>query len=456
MSADLSQVDPQWAWSPWEASADRPWDIRTAGHLMRRAGFGASPSELATLVRLGPTAAVASLFDSADENDDFRIQVEHLTDTILATGNPKKLSAAWLYRMLGTPRQLHEKMTLFWHGHFATSAEKVTDAKLMLRQNNLLRENALGDFNVLAQEISRDPAMLIYLDSATNRKSHPNENYARELMELFCLGEGNYTEADVQQVARCFTGWEVRRGKYRFNRFQHDTGQKTFLGKTGDFGGEDAIRIVLQQASAPRFIAQKLVRFFVCDEPQLPAPLIEPLAKQLRSDGFQIGPTVRRILSSQFFHSEHAWQRKIRSPIEMIVGLLRSLQATTDTLQLTEQLVRLGHGLYYPPNVKGWEGGRTWINSSTLLGRARLVRRVIESDKTRFNRQELGEFLTQHAGNQPGRQVDWLANHLLAIELSPDVRGQLIALCRDAEGNDQGHIRDVIYAMATQPEFHLN
>ena len=222
----------------------------------------------------------------------------------------------------------------------------------MLTQNELLRSFAFGDFSKLLLEISRDPAMLVYLDSATNRKSHPNENYAREIMELFCLGEGNYTETDIRELARCFTGWEIRRDEFRFNRYQHDDGKKTIMNQTGEFGGEEGVKIVLEQKSAPEFIATKLVRFFVMDEPSPTVELIAPLAKELRESGMTIQPVLRKILTSNLFYSPHSVGRKVRSPVELAIGLLRSLEGTTNTFDLAEEMLTLGQGLLYPPSVR--------------------------------------------------------------------------------------------------------
>ena len=271
-------IDPDRAWSTYQPSTETPWNIRSAAHLYRRAGFGATREELRLAVAAGPAEAVDSLLNSAHEPESYLHEVDSLASASLAAGNPKRLSAWWAYRMLSTPAQLLEKLTLFWHGHFATSAEKVQDADLMFAQNNLLRKFALNDFSALLLEISRDPAMLVYLDSASNRKAHPNENYAREIMELFCLGEGNYTEQDIRELARCFTGWEVKNKKFRFNRYQHDSGSKTVLGESGMFGGEEGVAIVAKQKSAPLFIARKLVQFFVMDEPQPSLELLTPLA----------------------------------------------------------------------------------------------------------------------------------------------------------------------------------
>jgi uncharacterized protein (DUF1800 family) len=333
----------------------------------------------------------------------------------------------------------------------------VEDASLMQQQNDLLRRHALGDFNQLVRDISRDPAMLVYLDSATNRKSHPNENYAREVMELFCLGEGNYTEADVQQVARCFTGWEIRRDAFRFNRYQHDDGEKMFLGETGRFGGEDAVRVILAQPAAPRFIVRKLFHYFFCDEPAPPDALLEPLAEDFRRHDLQIAPVVERMLSSRLFFSELAVGRKIRSPVELAIGLLRALEGSVNSYELARGLNELGQGLFYPPNVKGWDGGRTWINSSTLLARANLVRELLTDGKTRFGGGSLTELLEKDNARAPRQQVSHLAELLVAVPLAKQIEQRLVDLASDDanEKDPERRLREVVYAMASTPEFQL-
>ena len=206
--------------------------------------------------------------------------------------------------------------------------------------------------------------MLIYLDSVSNRKAHPNENYAREIMELFCLGEGNYTENDIRELARCFTGWEIKRKRFRFNRYQHDGGVKSVLGTTGKLGGEEGVRIVAEQDAAPRFLASKLIRYFLMDEPEAPERLVAPIARTLRDHDLNLAAAVRQILGSNLMFSRYSVARKVRSPVEFGVGLLNALEGSTDAYQLAESFEQLGQGLYYPPSVKGWDGGRTWINSS--------------------------------------------------------------------------------------------
>jgi uncharacterized protein (DUF1800 family) len=446
-------IEPDWAWATYEPSSQTPWDVRAAAHLYRRAGFGATPAELDTAVKAGPMNAVQTLLSETTEPQSYLTQMSSLADASLATGNPERLSAWWAYRMLSTPAQLLEKMTLFWHGHFATSAEKVQDAELMFVQNQLLRKFAVGDFAGLLLEISRDPAMLVYLDSASNRKAHPNENFAREIMELFCLGEGNYTEQDIRELARCFTGWEVKRRKFRFNRYQHDSGTKSVLGDSGTFGGEEGVGIVVGQDSAALFIAAKLVKYFVMDEPQPSPELLAPLANFLRDQDMQIGPTVQKILSSNLFYSKHSVGRKVRSPVELAIGFLRTLDGSTDSYKLAEALQRLGQGLLYPPSVKGWDGGRTWINSSTLLARSNLIRSLLENDKTRFGKQTLVEHLRKVGANSTDEIIDLLETTLFAVRIPAAAKDRIRRLTRDA--NETNKLTETVHALCTLPEFQL-
>ena len=444
-------IDPAWAWTSLQPDDSTPWNMKSASHLFRRAGFGATHQQLAEATQRSPADVVTDLLDTT-ESDSFLQEMNSLAESAIATGNVQQLSAAWTYRMLFTPAQLREKTTLFWHGHFATGADKVTEPRLMRAQNDLLRRSAFGDFSSLLLEISRDPAMLVYLDSATNRKSHPNENYAREIMELFCLGEGQYTENDIRELARCFTGWEIRRGEFRFNRFQHDNGRKTILGQEGDFGGEEGVRIVLQQKSAPEFIVSKLVRYFVMDEPAADAELIAPLAAEFRESGMQIRPLLQRILSSNLFYSPYSVGRKVRSPVEMAIGLLRCLEGTTNTFELAEAMQTLGQGLLYPPSVKGWDGGRTWINSSTLLGRSNLVRQLITSDKTRFGKQPLQKYLSGFDLRKSRDIIDRLELLLFAVAIPDAAKERIERLMMPGTSES---LTEGLHALCTLPEFQL-
>ncbi len=446
-------IDPAWAWSRFQPSDEQPWNRARAAHLLRRAGFGANSQAIDAAVAQGPDEVVAHLV-APDLDAEFERESDAFATTILATGDPKQLSAWWSYVMLRTPHPLLEKATLFWHGHFATSAAKVEDAETMYNQNRLFRQYALGDFAQLTHAIARDPAMLIYLDSVTNRKAHPNENFARELMELFCLGEGNYSEKDIQELARCFTGWEIRRGKFRFNRYQHDTEMKSVLGHSGPMPDEESIDIVLDQPAAPQFIVRKLIRYFMFDEPEASDELVEPLAMELREHDWDISHVVRRMLTSQLFYSEQTIGRKVRSPVDLAVGLLRTLEGSTNAYQLGDDLNQLGQGLFYPPNVKGWDGGRAWINSSTLLGRANVIGRIIRDEKTRFAGGNLKEYFGRLDADSASQIVDRLFELTLAVQPPQTVKDQLVEVI-NRPGDRSERIAEAIHALSTIPEFQV-
>ncbi len=464
----MTSPTPITAWVPFKPSLDRPWSAKLAAHLFRRAGFAANTMELDRAVKEGLDATLDRLFSPAKQAEattegdrdfaadpaQFESQMSTLGDTMMATGNPQSLSSYWLFRMLFTPDQLLEKTTLFWHGHFATSAAKVDNARLMLRHGDLLRTHALGRFEPFVQAVSRDPAMLLWLDAATNRKVRPNENYARELMELFCLGVGRYTEDDIREVARAFTGSEVVRDGFRFNQHQHDEGVKSFLGKSGNHNGDDAVRIILAQPAASRFIAGKLVRYFVAEEPSLSAEMIEPIAAQLRDNSFDIGPVIRRLLSSDLFFSDRAIGRMIKSPVSLAIGLLRALEGRTNMNQVAQALERLGQAVFYPPNVKGWEGGRTWINSSTLLGRANLVRSIIDTKESTFGGGRLDGLAARRGKTSPQAIVDWLLALLVAVDPPREVRERLIKVA-ETGGDHHIAIGNTLHAISALPEFQL-
>lgn len=433
-------------WEPVELSGQE-WSPRLAAHLFRRASFGASIVEIDQAVDAGLQSTLDRLFDlaKATEFDEEML----VAGRVLASGEDSRgLAAWWLLRMAKSPCPLLEKMTLFWHGHFATGAEKVINSRAMLAQNKLLRQHALGRFEDLVQGISKDPAMLIYLDSTENRKTRPNENYARELLELFCLGPGNYTEADIKEIARCFTGWEVKRSAFRFNRHQYDSRIKSFFGESGNLGGEEAVRIVLNHRAAPDFIARKMIRFFVFDSAAISDQLVKPISEHLRESDFDIAGTLRKILSSRIFFSPVAVAQKIKSPVELAIGALRFFDAQTDFQQITQRLERLGQLPFYPPNVKGWDGGTSWINASTIIGRANLVTAMLDSSKTKFDGGNLKSWFRR---NRPVLRKDnfqGLADYLFA---GPINRGA-VEMLESVSGN----ARDFFAMIASLPEFQLS
>lgn len=370
----------------------REWTRERAGHLLRRAGFGGSPSDVERLFSLGRDRAVDSLvyYSSIpqthpafrlpdapdmmelqrkieslpeDERRDVRQQLRSVNHAQL-----EDLRAWWAERMLLTPRPFEEKMTLFWHGHFTTGAEEVKATRMLAEQNALLRTKATGPFRDLLRAICRDRAMLRYLNSDTNRKEKPNENFARELFELFTLGTGNYTEQDIKESARAFTGYSVGREGFQFRRGQHDFGEKTILGRTGKFDGDDVVEIILQQPQTSRFLAARLLKFFVVDQP--PKALVEALASKLRATDFDIGASLAVLFRSEQFYTAEFMHTRIKSPPELVIGMARALGITdADCHAMAFAMRSMGQELFQPPNVKGWDGGRAWITTATLFSR---------------------------------------------------------------------------------------
>ncbi|MFN7732066.1 MAG: DUF1800 family protein [Pirellula sp.] len=456
----LSEIDPEVAWGAWSPTPEEPWDARRVRLLFRRGGFGVDPATLRRALESSPEACVSMLLGAAGtaaetrQQEIFEQESEGIASAVRAGGDIDRLSSWWLHRMLHSPRPLVEKMTLFWHGHFATGADKVKDSELMYEQNQFLRQHAMGDVRAMVHGISKDAAMLIYLDSESNRKAHPNENYARELMELFCLGEGNYTEADVQELARCFTGWEVRRKRFRFNPYQHDSGEKTVLGRGGLESGESAIDVVVSHDSMPTFLVSKLVKFLVMDEPQPTRAFLAPLAKTLVASEYAMEPVVRQILQSRLLLSGWSAGRKVRSPVEFALELLRTLDATTNLDRLAKRLRPLGQALFYPPNVKGWDGGRAWINSSTLIGRSNFVFDVLGDETTRYAGKTLDQWRQQNKLSDNTAWSEWLSDALLAVPLPESERRAWLADAAERTNTKPGAAP--IVALSQNPRIHLS
>lgn len=453
----LDQVDPAWAWSPFEPGAEMPWNRDRAAHLFRRAGFGANWHELERSMAEGCQASVERLIAGKPESQSFYADADRAVEALLGSSGAQHLPAWWLHVMLRTPHPLLEKLTLFWHGHFATSAAKVTDPRMMHRQNAILRRHALGRFGSMLNDVAKDPAMLIWLDSVTNHKAHPNENFAREVMELFALGLGNYTEHDIKEAARAFTGWELRQGEYRFNRSQHDAGPKTVLGQTGPWTGDDVLRILLMQPAASRFLVRKLFRQLVCETSEPPERLIEPLATVLRVRDYDLAWLAQTMLGSRLFYSPLAMRQRIKGPVEFAIGLLRAVDATANTYALADSLRTLGQAVFFPPNVKGWDGGTTWINSATLVGRANLVWDLLSDREGRFKTRVRLERLGALAGMQDAaQQARRLVELLLSFDVPERVAVQLTAVAADASaGDEHARLSRVAQAVATLPEYQL-
>lgn len=286
------------------------------------------------------------------------------------------LNLAWLNQMVTTKHPYLEKMALFWHGHFACRVNNVLFSQQLI---NTIRRHALGSFRDLLFAVSKSPAMLQFLNNQQNRKKHPNENFAREVMELFTMGRGHYTEKDIKEGARGFTGWGYNReGLFVFRQRQHDEGVKTFLGKTGHFHGEDLLDIILEKKATAYFITQKLYRFFVNETPA--EEVIRPLAEQFYQSGYQIAGLMDAIFRSEEFYGVENCANRIKSPVELLVGMRRSIPVTFENRKVQLLFERLmDQVLFHPPNVGGWPGGRSWIDSATLVFRMRLPQIIYTS-----------------------------------------------------------------------------
>jgi uncharacterized protein (DUF1800 family) len=373
----LDKLDPQRAWQTWEPDDKQPWDLKWAGHLYRRAGFGASLTELREAKKRGFKATLDLLCNGDPKAAELTSFLHDEGAKIAKRNTALDLRGWWLYCMLHSGHPLREKMVLFWHNHFATSIVKVERAALMFEQNKLLRQHALGKFGPFLLGMSKDPAMLIWLDSNRNVKGKANENYAREVMELFSLGVGNYTEADIREAARAFTGWHTDDDAFEFNAHYHDDGKKTILGQTGNWNGDDVVRILLQQKACAEFLTGKLFRFLISESQEPPRALLAPLTESLRKSDYDLGACVRTMLSSRLFFSEHAYRQRIKSPVEFVLGTARAtVEGSLPQLVLIARLEAMGQSLFAPPNVKGWRGGRAWLNTSTMLARQNFAQAV--------------------------------------------------------------------------------
>jgi uncharacterized protein (DUF1800 family) len=395
---------------------------RQAAHLLRRAGFGGTPADIAALSSFDAQRAVDAMFHASDPDGTFVDYPPELgTLTTMQYGQRKTaVQLWWLDRMLRTRRQLAEKMTLFWHNHFATAVSK-SPPEMMAQQIDLFRLQGLGNFRTLLSSVTRDPAMLVWLDNRYNTKAHPNENYAREVMELFALGLGNYTETDVKEGARAFTGWTVKNGQAFYRTDLHDDGIKTLLGHTGSFDADDAIAIIVEQPIHQRFIAHALLEGFVYSDPE--PELVEALASVYALAGYDLAKTVGTMIRSNVFYSPRAYRAEPKSPIEFAIGTLRTIGATTVPPNLPGSLARMGQEPLNPPTVKGWDGGPTWINTSTMLARFNFVNTLIATKAT----VDPDAYVRAAGGFDATRIVAELVTSALQDDVTDAVRETLVA-----------------------------
>jgi len=464
------------------------WNERLAAHLLRRAGFGARPAELQRAVASGVQRAVDDLveFPAAGElppPEDLYDPSGQLAGFLMSGGRLNRndeqrrelfkqirmserqsilaLQQWWLNRMLNSPAPLQEKMALYFHGHFTSAAiQKGVSPLMIFNQNQLFRNNALANLRELTWNVSVDPAMLLYLDNARNEAAHPNENYARELMELFTLGVGHYTESDVRESARAWTGWVFRPrfGKTQFLPGRHDSGQKTFLGQTGNWSGREIIDIIFRQPACAAFLASSLLNFFVYNDPE-PA-LVESVARLIRKNDYNLKPVISTLLRSNVFYSARAYRALVKSPVEFVIGTYKAFDLNAISLPAQRALMQMGQVLFYPPNVAGWPGGTNWLTSQTMIARQNFVAALVNSAMTGEGASWLQEVPLEApaaARRVVGTLLQGDASRAALSQLAGYLNGAGTSALGTLSGeNYQERVRGAAYLAMAMPAYQLN
>lgn len=508
---------------PFSPTESEPFDYIKAGHLLQRATFGGTPQEISKAVADGPAKTIDALLDFPDapleeqtafgggtgpdlsaieeypsnfaelrklyqgktEDEKKEIRQKLMKDNREAVGQTMNW---WLQHMATGPYPMQEKLALFWHGHFTTSARDERSALLMWNQNELHRRMAAGNFKKYVHAISRDPAMLDYLNNSQNKKAHPNENYARELMELFTLGRDNgYTEDDIKQVAKCFTGWAHDGDDYVFHERDHDTGPKTIFGRTGNFNGDQAVDIILGLPApgggsrSATYIASRLWNYFAYEPTDDDKPMLASLGQLLLDSDWELRPVLKTMFTSKAFYSDRAIGTQIKSPIQLVTGLIRQLGLEFPRGRVVlSQLTQMGQMPLNPPNVKGWPGGHLWINTSTLFVRyntgvflaggaipdlptkggksGKSVPRLTAGKKG--NKSEPGvNFKPDSEGDTenlttPQEVVDYWTRRLLQRPLDDDKTATLMEAL-DNQPHNPANVRKMIQLLVSTPDFQL-
>jgi hypothetical protein len=432
-------------------------DIALMAHLMRRAGFGATRDELEARVAKGYEATVEELLhpETQPEVDAYSL-LRYQPSSLLPGGQPPMGNVNWLYYLVNTQRPLEEKMALFWHHVFATGNSKVDNYDQLLEQIALFREHGLGNYKDLLLMVAKNPTMIFWLDNNQNHGTAVNENWGRELLELFSLGAGNYTEKDVRECSRAFTGWtfETKIPRAPYGRFpwkfeyrpeDHDNGMKEFLGRRGNFNGEDIIDIIVMQQACGKFICRHLYNFFVADEPQVPAWPIEPPKDQAAMDTlvgtffdskYDMRQVLRVLFNSDFF--KNARFQHVKSPAEVVVGTLRFVgnqgMPRPGYGELSMNTAYMGQDLLNPPSVEGWHTGKEWINSGSLMARINFMAERF-GDTSLPGVRGIVNRLKAKGSLSPEQLVDGCLDLMGPVEVGADTKRQLMA-----QANEWGQI----------------
>ena len=466
-------------------------DIALMAHLMRRAGFGATRDELEKFVAKGYEAVVEELLDPGDPQTIPEDIIRRYHSEQHELRSPTSAGATWIYRMVTTSCPLEERISLFWHGLFATGYAKLNQARTLLDQIEMFRRNGLGSFRTMLVELSKDPAMIIWLDNNDNHKGAINENYGRELLELFSMGVGNYSEQDIKECARAFTGWTLGNAEYMavrafkdsiwpygriawhyaYRDYDHDDGEKTFLGETGRFNGEDIIDIICKQQATARFISTRVFQFFAADEvDEEGEQVIESMMKSYFDSGYEIRSTLRTLFNSVYFKSDRARFARVKGPIELIIGAIRQAGSyrtpTVEAYQVANLGRFMGQGLLMPPTVEGWHEGPEWIDSGSLMERVNFVSTELGDVNKPGIRTIIERLAAGNGGSlSPDELVDRCLELLGPVPASKDTRASLVNFAaRQGDIHLQGHqpgddaeqrVGDVLRLVASTREYQL-
>lgn len=451
-------IDPARAWEPYAPSEQSPWTLAQVGHLYRRAAFGGTHVEHEAALRDGPQQAIDRLFTPEGDVEEF--EREYAVYEKAASGNLQSMQAWWLRRMLESPDPLREKLTLFWHEHFASGPHRDDVSVLMFDNVVLLRRHALGSLHDMLDQLLLDPAFLLSRDAAENRKAAPNDRFAAELLRR-TLGENAvYAESDIHETARALTGTFVYADQTRFIPREYDGGEKTILGTAGPHDADRAARILLEHSDTSLNIVRKLYRSFVAEDERPSDELIQPLATQFAID-FDIRGLAERMLRSNLFFSPTAYRRRVKSPVEFAVGLIRAMEERVSTLELAKELPYLGQEIYNPPTLDGWPHGAQWLNAATVIGRDNLAFNILSGVK-RFSSKIDPEALASRHG---GTDRDAAATFFADLLIQSDVEQQTIAELKTATlgahtPDDRTDIEPdglvaFVHGLASLPEYQL-
>jgi uncharacterized protein (DUF1800 family) len=423
--------------------------------LYRRAGFAGAWPQLQQAIRDGPIVSIDRLLAAGTEAADFDAQMDRYERSAARGNSTDSLRAWWLRRMIETPDPLREKMALFWHGHFAISNAGVNSGTLMARHVQNLRKGAFGSYQDLLATVIEDPALYLWLRCQRSRKAEPAPYVARQLLDQYGVGPGNYSETDVRETARALTGRSVLRNELRFFEREFDPGEKTILGQTGPWNAADAIRIVREHRATSENVVRRLYASLIAEDTTPDPALIDPLVRQFHQDD-DILSLVSTMLRSKLFFSETAYRQRIKSPVELAVGMARQFEAMVPTAVLGQHLADLGQDLYRPPTATGWSGGRDWINSATLDGRHRLTRAMVSASGPYEGRIEPRSLLEKLGAQERSAAAEMLGDLMLQdVVQAAELDGWL----QESDGSGEAgsaELRKLVTLLTLLPEYQLS